>query len=320
MRTSSVIPFTRTAGISPMQLGQGIAHWLKRMEARGKALNTLIAYQNDLRQYEAWIERAGQSDLVAVQSPVMVSRFLDDQDALGVAKRTQARRLSALRMFFRHAQRESWIGHDPTADEAVSFERPLKIAPEMDDLHQVIRAIPDDGVANVRDRAMLRLMLDTGLRITPLCQLDAPGMGTPTAVDMARKLVHYIGKGGKPSTKPFNDVTAGYIEAWLAVRSDEARRGIPALFVNRRGVRLSRGTAHHNIKSRGEAVGLKLHAHLIRHRRGADVIETCGDKVAQQFLDHTSLTTTSQYGQHANNVTMGMLRERADIDRPRSYA
>lgn len=306
--------------LSPMSVEQGITHYIAHISARGLSLNTQKAYAADLKHYAGFVQRLGHGDLVAVQSQRHVARFLDDQHARGISARSQARRLSALRMFFAHARREGWIGHDPAADERVKFRSPRVVAPEIDQLHAVIDAIPRVGTLNLRDRAILRLMLDTGVRISAMASVDLAGCGSQAEIDLKRWVVHFVNKGGDTNTKPFNETTARMLEEWLGVRHELAAPGCLAVFVSRRGQRTSRAALHNIIVKRGEAVGLPLHAHLIRHRRGAHVIESCGDKIAQQFLDHASLNTTSQYGRHADNVAFALLRERADIDAGRNVA
>lgn len=310
-----------SAAISPMELRDGIQHYLQRKAARGARPNTIAAYASDLAHYAGFAERLAHGTLVAVQSQRTVSRFLDDQGAQGIAARSQARRLSVLRGFFQHAMREGWIGHDPTADEAVRFRAPRVIAPELEQLHGVVDAIPRNTPRDLRDRALLRLALDTGMRISQCAVLDIPGVGSHYTLDLPRRLAHTLGKGGDAETKCFNDRTAAMLEEWLAVREGMASPGHHALFVSTRGRRLVRGSLHEICKRRGAAAGVPgLHFHLIRHRRGAMVIEACGDKVGQQFLEHSSLASTSHYGRHANNTTFAMLRDRADIDAARRLA
>lgn len=306
--------------VSPMGMAQAVAHFLRTLDDRGAAINTVRSYGCDMKHYLDFLARTQFGDLVAVQSARTVARFIDDQTARGIGRRSQARRLSVLRAFFRHAKREAWIGHDPCQDERIRFRKMPVIAPELHELHTVIDAIPAHGVLNLRDRAILRLLLDTGVRISALCGLDAPGFGSPTGIDMQRMLVTYVGKGGDYQTKPFNATTARIVEAWLAVRSDVAGQGIPALFVTQRGQRITRGSLHTVIAKRGKAAGLHLHAHLLRHRRCAHVIETCDVKLAQQFMDHANIATTSEYGLRASTVVHGLLRERADIDAGRNVA
>lgn len=306
--------------MSAMSLRGGVAHFLHHIEARGAALNTLNSYGGDLSHFIACVERLQAGDLVAVQSARTVARFFDDQHARGISRRSQARRLSVLRAFFRHARREGWIGHDPTADERIRFDKQPVIAPELPTLHAVIDAIPEDGPLNLRDRAMLRLFLDTGIRISALRGLDAPGYGSATAVDLKRGLATYVRKGGGYASKPFNEATGRVLERWLAVRADWAVDGTPALFVSARGERLCRNSVHQVVVRHGKRAGLKLHSHLFRHRRGAHIIERCDIKLAQQFLDHANIATTSEYGLRADNVAHQLLRERADIDAGRAVA
>lgn len=313
----NVTPIRRPT-ISAMTFLEGLAHYLLRLQHRGRSVNTLAAYRSDLQQFAAFLDQLGQGELVAVIGQRHVARWLDDLSANRVSPRSQARKLSVLRSFFKHAMREGWIGFDPTADEAVKYRKARVIAPELDQLHAVVDAIPRDGWINRRDRALLRLALDTGARLSELGGLDVPGSPAQSVVDMGRRLVHVLAKGGDVDTLPFNERTARILEAWLAARAEVAAPGHTALFVSNRGTRASRGTLHEVCRTRGAALGLHLHMHLLRHRRGAMVIERCGDKIGQQFLRHESLATTSDYGRHANNRSIAMIRTHADIDEGRA--
>lgn len=314
---NNVTPFHRPT-VTAMTLADGIVHYLARLQRRERSLNTLSAYRGDLSQFAAFIGERGFGDLVCTIGQPHVSRWLDDLSARGVSARSQARKLSTLRQFFKHAMREGWTGVDPTADEHVRYRRTRVIAPELDQLHQVIDAIPRATWKDLRDRALLRLALDTGARISELGALDIPGSPSQSVVDLNRGLAHVVAKGGDVETVPFNAATGRMIEEWLAARTDVARLGHTALFVSNRGTRCSRTALHQICASRGEAVGLRLHMHLFRHRRGSMVIERCGDKLGQQFLRHASLATTSHYGRHANNRTLAVIRQLADIDEGRA--
>ncbi len=309
------LSLVRSPSVSAMTLAGGVDHYLARRIARGAAHNTVAAYGSDLAHFVKFVDGLGQGDLVAVLNARHVDRFFDDQTAQGIAKRSQARRLSVLRGFFKHAQREGWIGFDPTADVEVKFRAKRVIAPELNLLHQMIDAIPRRGALNLRDRALLRITLDTGIRISEAASLDLAGVGSQSEIDIKRCLAHVVGKGGDTETTCFNEATRGMVEEWLSVRSEMAAVGCVALFVSQRGTRCCRGTLHDIIKRRGAAAGLPdIHFHLLRHRRGAMVIERCGDKMGQQFLRHSSLQSTSEYGRHADNTTFALLRTRADID------
>lgn len=307
--------------ISPMPVAEAVALFLQRCAARGLSPNTVNAYGCDLRQFAGFVERQGQGTLVALVSTRAVDRWLDELSATGCTPRTQARKLSGLRSFVKFARREGWLGHDPTADVEVRFRAKRVVAPELEALHSMVNAIGRQSPVDLRDRAMLRLALDAGLRISETAAVDMPGMGSQSEIDLPRGLVHVVGKGGDTETMCFNATTRRVVEEWLAVRDQMADPGCQALFVTARGHRCSRQTLHHVVQQRGAAVGLgRMHWHLMRHRRIAMVIERCGDKLGQQFGRHASLATTSHYGRHADNTTFAVLRERADIDTARVYA
>lgn len=303
--------------ISPMSLPAGVQHYLARIAARGARPNTIKSYGSDLAQFVGHVaHRHDGTPLVAVLAPSDVSGWLDALTAAGSSPRSQARKLAVVRGFFRHAQREGWIGIDPTEGERIKFRTQRVIAPELPELLAMVESIPAKGRHNVRDRAILRLALDTGIRISEAAALDIPGAGSQSEIELARMLIHVIGKGGDTETVAFNARTAQAIEAWLRIRSNMAKPGEMALFVSQQGTRITRATLHNIVKARGTAAGLpKMHWHLFRHRRVAGIVETLGTKIAQQFARHASETTTAIYGAHANAVTHALVREHADLDR-----
>lgn len=305
--------------VGAMALPEGIEHYLARKAARGARPNTLLAYRSALMQFAMFVRWLKQGELVALVSQHHVSRWLDDLAARGLSSRSQAHRLTVLRGFLRHAIREGWLSHDPAQDEQVRFRTRRVIAPELDQLHAMVEAIGREDAIDLRDRAMLRLALDSGLRISEVASLDIPGCGSQTSIDLRRQIAHVVGKGGSTETVPFNPRTASMIEDWLRVRHEMAAPGELSLFPSRRGRRPSRQALHEVIKRRGEAVGLgDVHWHLLRHRRISQIVATCGTKVAQQIARHASETTTSFYGRHEDGVAFALVRERADIDAGRA--
>lgn len=301
--------------ISAMSFAQGVEHYLARKQARGAAANTIRAYACDLRQFAAFVGRLDRTDIVALVSQRHVSRWLDDLTANEASPRSQARKLAVLRGFVKHARREGWLAHDPTADEQVRFRTRRVIAPEMSDLLRLVDSIDGQDPLSLRDRAVLRLAIDTGIRISEAASIDIPGASTQTSIDMRRHIIHVVGKGGDIETQPFNERTGHIIEAWLHARCDMAAHAELALFVTQQGGRPTRQTLHALFKKRAAAAGIAdAHWHLMRHRRISQVVQACGIKIAQQFARHASMATTGQYGHHADSVAFALVRERADID------
>ncbi len=297
-------------------LADGIASYIERLRRRGRAANTLAAYQSDLTQYALYVDARGDSALIGLQSQRQVSGWLDALSAEGVIERSQSRKLTVLRGFFRFARAEGWLGHDPTGDESVKFRAKRVIAPEMDALWLLVESIPRATRNDLRDRAMLRLALDSAIRIGECAALDIPGVGSQSTIDLPRKLVHVVGKGGDTETVAINDRTVRVVEEWLHIRPFAAVDGEVALFVSNRGRRMSRQGLHEMFKLRARGAGLSdLHWHLMRHRRIGQIYDTLGAKVAQAHARHANTATTENvYGHHGESTTRALIRNHADLD------
>jgi integrase/recombinase XerD len=314
------MPNLITAAIT---LEDGIAHYLARLQKRGRAAHTLQAYGTDLAQFAAYVRDRADSSLVALQAQRQVAGWLDALSAADVSERSQARKLTVLRGFFKHAKAEGWTGHDPTAGESVAFRAKRVIAPEMEDLLRLVDSIPRETRNDIRDRAMLRLALDGAIRIGEVAALDVPGVGSQSTVDLQRKLVHLVGKGGDTQTVAINDRTAAMVEDWLRIRHFTAEAGALALFVSGRGGRMSRQALHAMFKLRASAAGIDpaVSWHHLRHRRIGMIFESLGVKVAQVHARHLNPSTTSDtYGHHAETRERSLIRRDADLDAARAHA
>lgn len=300
-----------------IDLRDGLAHYLDRLRRRGRAANTLAAYGSDLGQYVDYVQGRGDATLVALQSQRQVSGWLDALSAARVSERSQARKLTVLRGFFRFAQAEGWLGHDPAAGEGVKFRAKRVIAPEMDALHALVEGIPRASRNDLRDRALLRLALDAAIRIGEAAALDIPGVGSQSSIDLPRKLLHVVGKGGNTETVSINDRTVRFVEEWLQVRAYMARDGETALFVSARGTRVSRQQLHEICKARAKAAGLDAGFtwHMFRHRRIGEIYDALGAKVAQAHARHLHTSTTeNEYGHHGASKVRNLIRSHADLD------
>lgn len=302
-----------------VDLATGVAEYLDAIKHRGLSANTIAAYALDLRHACAFFATLDVV-LVALLSERAVDQWITALGREGVSKRTAARRLAGLRGFVRYAQRQGWLRHDPTEGVAVKFAARRITAPELDELLRMIDAIPAGPGASVldrRDAALLRLTLDSALRIHEVAGLDVAG---ENSVDMRRLEVHTLGKGGKHGCVAINARTARMLREWLVVRPLLAKPDESALFVSERGRRLERQTVHAMVRRRGLAAGIDgLHLHLLRHRRIGNVVETLGLHHGQALARHASAATTAAvYGAHADSVSRRILRERADLDEGRA--
>lgn len=304
--------------VQGVELDFAIEHFAERLRKRGKAANTIKAYVADVVSLQAYLVTRGIT-LVGLIAQRELEGWLDSLDAAGQCRRTQARRLTAVRKLLGHCRTEGWMRRDyePERDVHVSFRARRVTSPEMADLIKMVEAIKvtgSDAHANVvalRDRAMLRLALDSGLRATELVQLDVPADAhTQYTVDLKRLLVQVQAKGGDDETVAIDPTTVRMVEQWLTVRSKMVRDDCPALFVTNRGGRFTRQALYDMVVRRAAAAGLgHVHPHLLRHRRIGDIYEACGPKVAQDHARHAHQSTTENvYGRHAAKVSHQVVR------------
>jgi len=167
---------------------------------------------------------------------------------------------------------------------------------------------PDDaqGAAAVqalraRDHAVVELLYGCGLRIGELVALDVvPGAQARGWIDRADRLAHVLGKGSKRRSVPVGAAAAAALERWCATRALLARTDEPALFVSRRGTRLSPSQVRARLARLARAAGLPthVHPHMLRHSFASHLLQSSGDlRAVQELLGHANIGTTQVYTQ-----------------------
>jgi integrase/recombinase XerD len=158
--------------------------------------------------------------------------------------------------------------------------------------------VGDDPVHR-RDRAILEVLYGTGMRISELCGLSFGD------VDLEAGVARVLGKGAKERVVPVGRVARAALQAWLTggreafVPARWARRGdAEAVFLNRRGGRLSRQAAWEIVRTYGDRVGLgsRLSPHVLRHCCATHMLDHGADiRIVQELLGHASVSTTQVY-------------------------
>jgi len=206
--------------------------------------------------------------------------------------RSVARRLSAVRTFLNFLIEKDALKSNAAVH--VQAPKPPRRLPATLDADQVasLLAISGDDAVTLRDRAILELFYSSGLRLAELVSLN---LGD---VDIADRTVRVLGKGLKTRVVPVGKQALAALNDWLAVRADLARTGDLALFVSRRGQRVSRRTVQQRVnewaRRRGTPTG--VHPHMLRHSFATHVLESSGNlRAVQEMLGHASLSTTQIY-------------------------
>ncbi|HMM46160.1 MAG TPA: tyrosine recombinase XerC [Candidatus Macondimonas sp.] len=260
--------------------------------ARGQrhSPHTLAAYRRDLSALLAWCAAQGHDAWPVTAAPMQ--QWLASGHAEGLDPRTLARRLSAVRRFYRHLRRTGQIGHDPT--QGLRAPRRAHRLPALIDPDTTARLLEDQPQTPLqwRDRALCELLYSSGLRLSELVGLDLPDL------DLAAGEVRVMGKGQRMRQLPVGAKAREALGIWLAVRAQLAHPEETALFVNHRGTRLTGRSVQRLLARRAVTQGLAqhVHPHLLRHAFATHLLESSGDlRAVQELLGHQRLSTTQIY-------------------------
>ena len=288
----------------PAPEARRIATFLEALAAEsGAARNTLLAYGRDLRDAAEWLSARGSGLERADRD--LVEGYLIALDATGMSRATRARRLSALKRFFRFAMDEGWRADHPALridgpGRAQRLPGTLSEA-EVAALLDAARAHGPDPAARARNACLFELLYATGLRVSELVSLPQ------AALRGAPEMVLVRGKGGKDRMVPLSDAARAAVAVWLAHR-DRAeaaaqKAGRPAsrfLFPARGGVgHLSRVRFHTLVKEVAARAGLdpaRVSPHVLRHAFATHLLAGGADlRVIQLLLGHADLSSTEIY-------------------------
>ena len=269
---------------------------------RGLAKATVSAYESDLNKYVAWLQTHGitRPDDIAKQD---VEDYIAALDADGESARSKARRLASIHEFHRFALAQ----HAVSADVAASVKAPkgASVLPDVLSVDEVSRLLDAAAVGGstdpvvLRDKALLEFMYATGCRVS-----EAVGTNLDD-IDLEEKVVRLMGKGSKQRLVPLGSYARNSVVVYLnAGRGELERRStakVPerrALFLNKRGKRISRQSVWEIVKTAGERAGIikPLHPHTLRHSFATHLIQGGADvRTVQELLGHASVTTTQIY-------------------------
>jgi integrase/recombinase XerC len=272
--------------------GQELAAFLSRLTTeRRLSPHTAAAYTRDLNALLDFCEREQIVSFAALDS-FAVRRFAAESHRRGLGARSVARRLSAVRTFLNYLVETGVV--KANAGVHVQAPKPSRRLPATLDADQVasLLAISGDDPLTLRDRAMLELFYSSGLRLAELVSLN---LGD---VDSADRTVRVTGKGNKTRIVPVGKQALAALRDWLAVRPELAPSGEQALFLSRRGARISARTVQQRVNdwARRQGAPTGVHPHMLRHSFATHVLESSRNlRAVQEMLGHASLSTTQIY-------------------------
>ncbi len=267
---------------------------------RRLAVRTVAMYREALVRLQASAQAAG----VALQAaqPHHVRSWVAQLRSRGLAPRSIAIALAAWRGLYRWWGRQGVVPVNPAAGlRAPKAAKPL---PKALSVEQAV-ALAEHGTEHTtpalaaRDHAIVELLYGCGLRVAELIGLDlAAGPAAAGWVDVPDATAHVLGKGSKRRSVPVGGAALRALQDWLAQRATLALAGESALFVSRRGTRLTPNQLRHRLRAQALQAGLPthVHPHMLRHSYASHLLQSSGDlRAVQELLGHASIGTTQVY-------------------------
>ena len=267
---------------------------------RRLAARTLTLYREALHRLNTAATAAGV-ELQAAQTH-HVRRWIAQAHQRGLAPRSLAIVLAAWRGLYRWWGEQGAVASNPVDGvRAPKAAKPLPKALSVDHAVALAEHAVEGGNAALaaRDHAIVELLYGCGLRVGELVGLDArAGRDAAGWVDAPDATAHVLGKGSKRRSVPVGRPALAALQAWLAHRAPLAQPDEVALFVSRRGTRLTAGQVRARLKALALQAGLPthVHPHMLRHSYASHLLQSSGDlRAVQELLGHANIATTQVY-------------------------
>ncbi|HOW27651.1 MAG TPA: tyrosine recombinase [Elusimicrobiota bacterium] len=283
---------------------------------------TLRAYTADLTDYTQFITRHYPDQSSVFSDRRVIRTYLAELQSRSYKKNTIIRKQAVLRSFFHFLRREGHLTQDPLLNRG-GIKRDKRIPHFLTekDMMRLLEAVPTsgDGLAALRDRALLEFLYSAGLRVEELVSLNIED------VEFWNGLARVLGKGSKVRLVPVGETALETLVRYLKARGEDPlsasakkmnTRARP-LFMNLRGTRLTSRSVRNILESwaRRASISQKVHPHMLRHSFATHLLNRgCDLRSVQEMLGHSSLSTTQIY----THVTTEQLRRVYDKAHPRS--
>ncbi len=279
---------------------------------RGASGHTVSAYRSDLTQFTDWVSRSHVTDPSDVDRK-LIRRYVAFMGQKRYARRTMARKLSAIRSMFAWATLTGRLESNPAADvPAPKLDKPLPRVLKPAEAAQLCELPPDDEPIGIRDRAIIELLYSSGLRVSELCGLDLDEL------DLGAARVRVMGKGRKERQLPISEPACRALQVYLReARPTLLREGSPpAVFLNTRGARVTSRRIRGMLERYMTAEGMRpAGPHTLRHSFATHLLDGGADlRAVQELLGHENLATTQIY----THVSPERLKAVYDQSHPRA--
>ncbi|MEX0844045.1 MAG: tyrosine recombinase XerC [Balneolaceae bacterium] len=280
-----------------------IEKYLKYLSVeRNASKHTIISYQNDLKSFlcfSAKLEEKEEDQIeITSVTRLTIRLWLGDLSEKGFAKTTIARKVAALRSFFKYSFKRGYVEKNPAHLLVVpKKEQTLPKTATVEDIERMMDEVDTDTVRGLQDRAILELFYGTGMRLSELTGLNV------TDIDLKQNQVIVKGKGNKQRIIPLGKTVAGILKEFLEKRTElfgnrtdaDAKK---ALFIASSGQRIYdrvvRYMVEKYLKKTSEVT--QKSPHVLRHSFATHMLDNGADiRIIKEFLGHANLAATQVY-------------------------
>ena len=277
----------------------------------GVASNTRLAYERDLRLFK---EALGlkDNDALATVSREQVIRYMTGLKNKGLAAATIARKLAAIKSFYRFMTAEGYLELDP-AEVVEAGTKGIKL-PKVLNQEEVLKLLEQPDLRTdegYRDRTMLEVLYATGMRVSELLGLPVSG------VNLQMKYIIAFGKGSKERLIPIGSIAVEYLDKYLNVVRPKLLHtknpNVKNLFLSMSGNEMTWQRFWQIIRGYGHQAGLnkELTPHMLRHSFATHLLDNGADlRSVQELLGHSDISTTQIYT-HLTNKRLRDIYEKA---------
>lgn len=271
---------------------------------KGYSTHTLRAYRHNLLELIAFT--AGDPEWAQSRPEKLGHVRMDQVDVMILRgylgylhgrnqKSTIARKLSAIRSFFRYLRRHQLVAEDPAENlHAPKHHQPIPTYLVVDDMFRLLEAIRPEGVLGWRNRAILETFYSTGVRVSELAGLDMDDLDTGGGI------MRVFGKGAKERLVPIGAKAMAAIQTYREALA--AEHDVPAgdgpIFLNKDLGRLSTRSMARVVDRFARASGLSVPVspHAMRHSYATHLLDAGADlRAVQELLGHRNISTTQRY-------------------------
>ncbi len=254
---------------------------------------TVRNYTTDLLDFFSFLRAKRVYSLEEVDRHVL-RNYLSHLLKQGFVKASIARKLSAIRSFYRYLMREKMVSANPVADTSPKLDKRLPSFLTLEEVEKLLNTPDPSKPQGQRDRALLELLYASGLRVSELVSLN---LGQ---IDLDTGEIRVWGKGSKERITLMGKPAINALNTYLNQGRPQllSKKGSPALFLNRYGGKLTERSAQKMLEKYAKisGIGKRIHPHILRHTFATHMLDGGADlRVVQELLGHASLSSTQIY-------------------------